>query len=154
VVYYGTMFKYITRNRSCRFFFVKLCSLVALFSVLFSFTITGVSAHPGNTASDGCHYCRTNCDKWSVAWNVRHCHGGYVAPAPTKVPVVYTPTPATTRTAQPSTKSSSPQQNLQNNKSATSNSDNTLGGLLATGIALAGGYYGLKWLGRKTTSKD
>ncbi|KKU05247.1 MAG: 50S ribosomal protein L5 [Candidatus Giovannonibacteria bacterium GW2011_GWA2_45_21] len=33
-------------------------------------------AHPGNTASDGCHYCRTNCTKWGVAWNERHCHGG------------------------------------------------------------------------------
>jgi len=33
-------------------------------------------AHPGRTASDGCHYCRTNCDDWAVAWNVRHCHEG------------------------------------------------------------------------------
>ncbi len=33
-------------------------------------------AHPGNTASDGCHYCRTNCTSWGVAWNQRHCHGG------------------------------------------------------------------------------
>lgn len=32
------------------------------------------SAHPGNTAADGCHYCRTNCDKWGVPWNERHCH--------------------------------------------------------------------------------
>jgi len=35
-----------------------------------------VSAHPGRTAADGCHYCRTNCDKWGVPWNKRHCHGG------------------------------------------------------------------------------
>ena len=33
-------------------------------------------AHPGNTASDGCHYCRTNCTSWGVPWNQRHCHGG------------------------------------------------------------------------------
>lgn len=38
--------------------------------------IVPVEAHPGNTASDGCHYCRTNCDKWGVPWNERHCHGG------------------------------------------------------------------------------
>lgn len=37
--------------------------------------ITPVSAHPGRTASDGCHYCRTNCDRWGVSWNERHCHG-------------------------------------------------------------------------------
>ncbi|MDP3093608.1 MAG: hypothetical protein Q8N16_02480 [bacterium] len=37
---------------------------------------TPTLAHPGNTASDGCHYCRTNCDYWGVAWNQRHCHGG------------------------------------------------------------------------------
>lgn len=39
-------------------------------------------AHPGRTASDGCHYCRTNCDKWGEVWNARHCHGGY-SPSPT-----------------------------------------------------------------------
>jgi hypothetical protein len=36
-----------------------------------------VLAHPGNTASDGSHYCRTNCDYWGVPWNERHFHGGY-----------------------------------------------------------------------------
>lgn len=41
-----------------------------------------VFAHPGNTAADGCHYCRTNCDKWGVPWNERHCHNGASAPAP------------------------------------------------------------------------
>ena len=34
-----------------------------------------VYAHPGGTASDGCHYCRTNCDAWGVPWDERHCHG-------------------------------------------------------------------------------
>ena len=32
-------------------------------------------SHPGRTAADGCHYCRTNCDKWGVEWDKRHCHG-------------------------------------------------------------------------------
>jgi hypothetical protein len=32
-------------------------------------------AHPGRTAADGCHYCRTNCDYWGVPWYQRHCHG-------------------------------------------------------------------------------
>jgi micrococcal nuclease len=47
-----------------------------------------VSAHPGRTASDGCHYCRSNCDSWGVAWNERHCDG-VSAPAPSRsyVPV-------------------------------------------------------------------
>jgi len=31
-------------------------------------------AHPGRTASDGCHYCRTNCSSWGVPWGERHCH--------------------------------------------------------------------------------
>lgn len=35
-----------------------------------------VKAHPGNTASDGCHYCRTNCDYWGEVYGERHCHGG------------------------------------------------------------------------------
>jgi len=37
-----------------------------------------VHAHPGRTASDGCHYCRTNCDRWGEVYGERHCHnGGY-----------------------------------------------------------------------------
>jgi len=39
--------------------------------------VNRVSAHPGNTAADGCHYCRTNCDRWGVPWNTRHCHNAY-----------------------------------------------------------------------------
>jgi len=59
-----------------------------------------IFAHPGNTAADGCHYCRTNCDKWGVPWNVRHCHGGgYVAPTSTpKPPATNTPTTKLTST--------------------------------------------------------
>ena len=46
-----------------------------LIVLMFVFLMSGiVSAHPGRTASDGCHYCRTNCDKWGVPWNARHCH--------------------------------------------------------------------------------
>jgi hypothetical protein len=33
-----------------------------------------VVAHPGRTAADGCHYCRTNCDSWGEEWGERHCH--------------------------------------------------------------------------------
>ena len=33
-------------------------------------------AHPGRTASDGCHYCRTNCASWGVPQDQRHCHNG------------------------------------------------------------------------------
>ena len=36
-----------------------------------------ISAHPGNTASDGCHYCWTNCDYWGEEWEERHCHWDY-----------------------------------------------------------------------------
>ncbi len=52
---------------------LKILTLV-LFFILFSNNF--IFAHPGNTASDGCHYCRTNCDYWGVPWNQRHCHGG------------------------------------------------------------------------------
>lgn len=35
-------------------------------------------AHPGRTAADGCHYCRTNCSYWGEVYGARHCHGGGV----------------------------------------------------------------------------
>lgn len=40
-----------------------------------SVTESASYGHPGRTAADGCHYCRTNCSSWGEAWNVRHCHG-------------------------------------------------------------------------------
>ncbi len=47
------------------------CRMLCL--VLFS-TVSIVEAHPGMTASDGCHYCRTNCDYWGRPYGERHCH--------------------------------------------------------------------------------
>lgn len=43
-----------------------------------------VLAHPGNTASDGAHYCWTNCASWGEVYGERHYHGGgYIAPPTT-----------------------------------------------------------------------
>ena len=53
-----------------------------LFLAILLFLPAFVSAHPGRTASDGCHYCRTNCDKWGVPWNKRHCHNRKSEPLP------------------------------------------------------------------------
>jgi len=52
-----------------------IAGTILLFSLIFTGT---TSAHPGKTAADGCHYCRTNCDSWGVAWNERHCHNGAI----------------------------------------------------------------------------
>lgn|SRR3990167_4323162 len=50
-----------------------------------------VFAHPGRTAADGCHYCRTNCDKWGVPWDERHCHGGGAVQGIQEQKPIYTP---------------------------------------------------------------
>jgi hypothetical protein len=42
--------------------------------LLLALSSTLAQAHPGRTASDGCHYCRTNCSSWGVPNNQRHCH--------------------------------------------------------------------------------
>lgn len=60
----------------------KLMGVTAMliFLMLFFLFITPNSfAHPGNTASDGCHYCWTNCPSWGEVYGERHCHneGGY-----------------------------------------------------------------------------
>jgi hypothetical protein len=52
---------------------MKRITILALVASLYSFT---AYAHPGRTASDGCHYCRTNCAQWGVQQGARHCHGG------------------------------------------------------------------------------
>ena len=96
-------------------------NLVLYFTVVIVisiFSVGKVEAHPGNTASDGCHYCRTNCAKWGEVEGARHCHGGYTppattytAPAPVKTPTpipVPTPTHLPTPTPTPLIPSPSP----------------------------------------------
>jgi micrococcal nuclease len=74
--------------------------LTVILFVLFSFFIfaSSIEAHPGNTAADGCHYCRKNCSSWGVPENERHCHGAPEAPvveAPqVQAPVVEAEQPA------------------------------------------------------------
>lgn len=57
-----------------------ILSVLALLFILFLSLHPEVSAHPGRTASDGCHYCRTNCAYWGEEYGVRHCHGGSFMP--------------------------------------------------------------------------
>lgn len=52
-----------------------MTKLIITITLAFFLIPSMASPHPGRTASDGCHYCRTNCDKWGVPWGVRHCHG-------------------------------------------------------------------------------
>jgi len=70
---------------------------IAAALAVFLFSIE-VNAHPGRTASDGCHYCRTNCAKWGEIQGARHCHGGYTPPAQKSVvetaPVIVEPSPS------------------------------------------------------------
>jgi hypothetical protein len=98
--------------------------MLRLFSfVLFLLIITSniAYAHPGNTAADGCHYCRTNCAKWGEVEGERHCHGGgesepavvqpkvapFAAPVSTPRPVVSTPKPTLRPTVKPTIKPTS-----------------------------------------------
>lgn len=41
-------------------------------------------AHSGGTASDGCHYCHTNCSKYGYVYGVRHCHQNKGIPQPSE----------------------------------------------------------------------
>ncbi len=79
--------------------------MLSLICIVF---VSVVSAHPGRTASDGCHFCRTNCDTWGYTYNTRHGHQGqvcdssighvdplYLSPIPTLTPA---PTPKQTYT--------------------------------------------------------
>ncbi len=73
---------------------------LTVFVFLLSFS-PSVLAHPGRTAADGCHYCRTNCDKWGVPWDERHCHNGGSAPAVTPPKPVATRKPYAAPTSKP-----------------------------------------------------
>lgn len=67
--------------------------LVIIFVSIFFIVAPPVSAHPGRTASDGCHYCRTNCAKWGEVEGARHCHGTTQPTTPTRNQVAPTARP-------------------------------------------------------------
>lgn len=51
--------------------------LSILVSIVFLFCCNiSVNAHPGRTDKNGCHYCRTNCEKYGLEYNEYHCHNG------------------------------------------------------------------------------
>ena len=54
-----------------------------LLAVFLALLAMDAAAHPGGTAADGCHYCRTNCDRWNVKADARHCHGDGSSPTST-----------------------------------------------------------------------
>ncbi len=79
----------------------RLALLLIILVCLPFFIPKNISAHPGRTASDGCHYCRTNCASWGEVQGARHCHGGYTVPAPTYTAPIVTPLPTPIPTPTP-----------------------------------------------------
>lgn len=55
-------------------FQLKLC-IVAFFLSIGSVPDI-MNAHPGRMDSNGCHVCRTNCEKWGLQNGEYHCHNG------------------------------------------------------------------------------
>jgi hypothetical protein len=77
-------------------------TLLFVLPILFLFMTSNVMAHPGRTASDGCHYCRTNCAKWGEVEGARHCHNEGTAAQPV-APVVTTKPYVAPATSKPTT---------------------------------------------------
>lgn len=56
----------------------KIMPFIVIALVIISNFLNPLMAHPGNTDSNGMHYCRTNCDDWGVPWN--QMHGPHLTP--------------------------------------------------------------------------
>lgn len=53
----------------------KYYLLIIVVIMIVCFT-PNVYAHPGRTDSNGCHTCRTNCERWGLSYGQYHCHNG------------------------------------------------------------------------------
>ena len=51
-----------------------LMSIGAVLALVVALTASSAWAHPGGLATDGCHYCRTNCAKQGEVEGALHCH--------------------------------------------------------------------------------
>lgn len=54
----------------------KIVFIVGVLVLVGLMQTTSVTAHPGNTSSDGGHYCWTRCDYWGEVYGQRHFHNG------------------------------------------------------------------------------
>ncbi|OGF51399.1 hypothetical protein A3I27_00220 [Candidatus Giovannonibacteria bacterium RIFCSPLOWO2_02_FULL_43_11b] len=66
-----------------------------------------VLAHPGGVDTNSCHVCRTNCEKYSVPYEVLHCHLKFASSTPSSVSSAPSPIPTPTPIS-PSVKKSEP----------------------------------------------
>lgn len=48
--------------------------LAGIMLAFFMAQSTTARSHPGNTDANGCHTCRTNCEKWGLEYGEYHCH--------------------------------------------------------------------------------
>ena len=55
--------------------YLALLLAVGVTTAVVSLCATPASAHPGARDKNGCHVCKTNCEKWGVHQGIRHCHG-------------------------------------------------------------------------------
>lgn len=76
---------------------MKKILIIFILGILF-IGVMLTNAHPGRTDKNGCHVCRTNCEKWGLEQGEYHCHN---IPAETsyQTPInTYLPTPTITST--------------------------------------------------------
>ncbi len=45
-----------------------------LFTAFLFAPFPSLRAHPGGTDANGCHTCKTNCEKWGLHYGQYHCH--------------------------------------------------------------------------------
>ena len=74
---------------------VRVCYRSAVLAIVFLAAAAAGLAHPGGRASDGCHFCRSNCEKWDLEKDERHCHDDGSASSASDAPA--TPTAACKR---------------------------------------------------------
>ena len=84
---------------------IQIRKIIILILIIFSLITPLAYSHPGRTDSNGCHYCRTNCEEsWGIPYGFYHRHNPVRAcfeeTITTSPP---TTTPAPTTTAPPTT---------------------------------------------------
>lgn len=142
---------------------MKKLFLTLLFFLFFLLNSKIAFAHPGNTASDGCHYCRTNCAKWGEIEGARHCHNSKPTSVPTYKPTVKPqptstlPKPSPVATNRPTSKpipsvqpNSKPKPTIKAENQINSNNDSSDDDSLWTILAIGGlGFGGYQWFKNK-----
>lgn len=114
---------------------------LAIVMTLVLVLVLDISAHPGRTNADGCHYCRTNCEQYGLQQDEYHCHNNEAASTASSTSTVDSSSSSVKTTSTTSTKKTTSSVKITENIQAFAASTSTIEAIKENVISVEDGVH-------------